>query len=246
MKIQTYFSAPLVTLISALLFSTLVLADEDQINHFSIQEKIGFKETPVVNIEVSVSKKRDLHVAVVNTEGWKTVKKATKPIKQSGKFHFELPIADLQPGNYRVDAYLTPRRKDWNDRISEPVRQNMTVINEPQFKVVKKLTFAKQDKIKKVEFPKQVVGSQAVDLLINYEVTEARDLHIKLLDSGNWKEFGALKFPVAENGQITIPLTDMTTDFPASKYAWVIFLTERSKSEPISKKQGKHFLLIND
>ncbi|WP_158971846.1 hypothetical protein [Paraglaciecola sp. L3A3] len=241
MKLLTSF---VFVMVAGLLLFKPVLANEDKIVEFIVQEQIGFEEVPVIQVEVQVSKTRELHVAVVNLDGWKTVKKTQKRIKQSGKFHFELPIENLQPGKYRIDAYLSPRRKGWKDRITEPTRRNLLVLNKT--KNPKKSLFSKQDKIKKVNFPKQVVGSQAVELNIHYEVTEARDLHIKLLDSSNWQEFGVLKFTVTENGQISIPLSNMPTDFPTSKFAWVIYLTEINKLEPISKKQGKHFLLTDN
>jgi hypothetical protein len=227
--------------VAVLLLSTPVLANEDKIVEFIVQDKIGFEEVPVVQVEVQISKIRELHVAVVNLDGWKTVKKTQKRIKQSGKFHFEVPIDNLQPGKYRVDAYLSPRRKGWKDRITEPTRRNLTVLNKA--KTPKKPLFSKQDKIKSVTFSKTVRGNESIALTVKYDITEARNLHIKLLDSGNWKEFGALKFPVNKTGEINLPLSNMADDFPASKYAWVVFLSEKDQVEPLGKKQGKHFEL---
>ncbi|MGJ8679472.1 hypothetical protein [Paraglaciecola sp.] len=229
-------------IVAVLLLSKSALANEDKIIELVVQDKIGFEEVPVVQVEVQVSKTRELHVAVVNLNGWKTVKKTQKRIKQSGKFHFEVPIDNLEPGKYRVDTYLAPRRKGWADRITEPTRRNLVVMN--QATTPKKSVFSKEDKVRKVTFPKTVVGNESIALKVKYDITEPRDLHIKLLDSGNWKEFGALKFPVNKTGEVNVPLSNMTDDFPASKYAWVVYLSTKENSVPLSKKQGKHFELI--
>lgn len=222
-----------------LLLPKSALANEDKVVEFIVQDKIGFEEVPVVQVEVQVSKTRELHVAVVNLDGWKTVKKTQKRIKQSGKFHFELPIENLQPGKYRIDAYLSPRRKGWKDRITEPTRRHLLVLNKT--KIPKKSLFSKQDKIRNVNFPKIITGNESSALTVKYDITEPRDLYIKLLDSGNWKEFGSLKFPVNGTGEINLPLSNMTDDFPASNYAWVVYLSAKESIEPLSKKQGKHF-----
>jgi hypothetical protein len=132
-------------ILAGLLLSKSALANEDKIVEFIVQEQIGFEEVPVVQVEVQVSKTSELHVAVVNLDGWKSVKKTQKRIKQSGKFHFELPIENLQPGKYRIDAYLSPPRKGWKDRVTEPTRRNLLVLNETE--IPKKSLFSKQDKI---------------------------------------------------------------------------------------------------
>lgn len=225
----------------SLLSPSQLLANEDQIIELTVQDKIGYEEVPMVNVEVKVTKQRELYVAVVDMANWQTIKRTQKRIKKSGKYHFKLAIEGLKAGQYRVDAYLAPRRKGWNDRITEPTQTNFDVINKP--KRPKKSEFSKQDKINNVTFPKQVVGLEEVTLTVQYDITQPRELHIKLLDSGNWKEFGALKFPVNKTGEISVPLSNMTEDFPASKYAWVVFLSEKGKVEPLGKKQGKHFEL---
>lgn len=143
-----------------LLLPKSALANEDKVVEFIVQDKIGFEEVPVVQVEVQVSKTPELHVAVVNLDGWKSVKKTQKRIKQSGKFHFELPIENLQPGKYRIDAYLSPPRKGWKDRVTEPTRRNLLVLNKT--KTPKKSLFSKQDKIKNVNFPKTITGNEVV------------------------------------------------------------------------------------
>ena len=105
--------------------------------------------------------------------------------------------------------------------------------------------FSQQDKIKFVKWPKQIIGNQEATLTIQYDIKEARDIHVKLLDSDNWKEHGALKFPVTEPGNLTLPLSNLTDDFPVGNYAWVVFVAEKGKAEPISDKFGKHFTLAN-
>ena len=216
---------------------------EDIILDLSATEIIGYKESPKVFVELEVKKTRDLHVAFQNMDGWQTVKRTMKRIKKSGKYHFEVPIDDLKAGKYRIDAYLAPRGKNWNDRITKVKRVEFEVVDEETY--VKKTAFSSQDKIKFVDWPKKIVGTQEATLKIKYDITETRDLHIKLLDSNNWKEHGALKFPVTEPGEITLPLSNLNSDFPEGKYAWVVFLTASDDSTEVSEKYGKHFELTD-
>ncbi|TRX57999.1 hypothetical protein [Thalassomonas sp. M1454] len=215
---------------------------EDAIIDLSATELIGYTEPPKVFIELEVNKTRDLHVAFQNMDGWQTIKRTMKRIRESGKYHFEVPIDNLKPGKYRIDAYIAPRGKNWSDRLTETKHFEFEVVNEEKY--VKKTLFSSQDKIKFVDWPKKIVGTQEATLKIKYDITETRNLHIKLLDSSNWKEYGALKFPVTEPGEITLPLSNLKSDFPEGKYAWVVFLTTSDDSTEMSEKYGKHFELI--
>ncbi|TLU64331.1 hypothetical protein FE810_12070 [Thalassotalea litorea] len=219
------------------------LAKTDEIVSLSAQEQIGFTEKPVVHLEVAVKKTRDLHVAFQNSDDWTTVKRSMKRIKKSGKYHFTLDTEDLAPGNYRVSAYLTPRAKNWNDRLAPPTNVNVQVLDQKVFKkpAAAPLGFAKRDVVKKVEWPTSVDGDQDLDLEVRYDITQERQLWIKLLDSENWEEHGSLKYLVKKPGKFNLPMNNVQSSFPAGKYAWVIYLTEVDGEEPIGRKFGKHF-----
>lgn len=223
-------------------FANSVQAD-DAILSLTASEVIGFKQSQTVHVELEVKKTRDLHVAIQNMNGFNTIKRTMKRIKKSGNYHFEVPLENIKPGNYRIAAYLTPRGKDWNDRITQAEPFMFEVVNVEKY--VKKTSFSDQDKVKFVDWPKQINGVQEATLLIKYEITQVRDLHIKLLDSENWKEYGALKFPLKEPGNFTLPLSNLTDDFPTGKYAWVVFLTPTGEKNEVSDKYGKHFILTD-
>lgn len=224
------------------LFANIVQAD-DAILSLSATEIIGYKQSQTVHVELEVKKTRDLHVAIQNMVGFQTIKRTMKRIKKSGKYHFTVDIDNLKVGKYRIASYLTPRGKDWNDRIIQGQPFEFEVINEK--KHVKKTTFSSEDKIKFVKWPKQIIGKQEATLIIQYDIKEPRDIHVKLLDSDNWKEHGALKFPVSEPGNLTLPLSNLTDDFPVGNYAWVVFVVEKGKTENLSDKYGKHFTLAH-
>ena len=59
----------------------------------------------------------------------------------------------------------------------------------------------------------------------------------------NWNEMGRLIFPLKEPGNITIPLANLTSDFPPGNYAWIVWITEEDTKEPAIAKLGKHFVL---
>lgn len=216
---------------------------QDSIVSLTANKIIGYKQSQTVYVELELDKTRDFHVAFQTMKGFQTIKKTMKRIKGSGKYHFEVEIENLKAGKYRIASYLTPRGKDWNDRIIQGQPFEFEVVNEEQY--VKKTTFSNEDKIKFVKWPKKVVGNQEETLTIEYEIKKPRDLYIKLLDSDDWKEHGALKFPVTEPGNLTIPLSNLTDDFPVGNYAWVIFVAEKGKTIPLSDKFGKHFTLAN-
>lgn len=215
---------------------------EELITSITADETIGFKQTPIVHVELEIDKTRDLHVAFQTLDGSRTLKTTMKRIKESGKYHFEVPIENLTSGKYRIASYLTPRGKNWNDRIYQAPHFLFNVVDQETY--VETTAFSSQDKIKLVEWPKQIVGLQEATLKINYEITQPRDIHIKLLDSDNWKEFGSIKYSVAEPGNISIPFSQLTNDFPAGNYAWVIFISVNGETENIGKKYGKHFTLV--
>lgn len=218
-------------------------ANADNFVDFSVQEILGFEDTPVIKLEIDIDKTRDLYVTIQRSQDWKTVKRTMKRIKKSGKYHFEMPVEDIKPGTYRVGAYVTPRGKDWNSRISSSKQIMIEVIDEPHF--VKKTMFSSDDIVRFVDWPKQIVGEQEATLMVKYEITEPRDLVLKLLDSDNWEEHGVLKFPVTEPGNFSLPLSHLNEDFKEGKYAWVIYLSEQGDTEPLSDKYGKHFVLSN-
>lgn len=235
MKYKLFLSALLTVFVSF-----TVAAENDEITSLTLQEKIGLTEIPIIYVDVEVSKIRQLHVVIQDMSSWKNVAKTNKRIKQSGNYHFELPIENMKSGKYRVDAYLSPRGKGFAEKLAEPIRTQILVINKPIFE--KPSIFNALDKVRQVEFPKVVEGNEDVTLKVVFFIKEPRDLHMKLLSSETWKEFGALKFPINEPGEMTLPLADMAGDFPNGKYAWVVSITEKGKTEPLAK-MGKHFEL---
>ncbi|WP_111977873.1 hypothetical protein [Algibacillus agarilyticus] len=172
---------------------------------------------------------------------WKNIKTTRKRIKKSGKYHFKMPIENIKPGKYRVNAYLTPRGKDWQDKIGDQVGQNLTVVDADKY--VKTINFNNMDKIKSAKWPKQINDNNEHILNIKYSLTEVRDLHIRLLNRKNWQAEGTLKFKVTEPGEISLPINNMLNDFPAGKYAWVMYLTAVDETERLSDKLGKNFIL---
>ena len=230
----------LLSVLLTFLVNANVFADNDAITNLTTQEKIGLTEMPRIYVDIEVSKLRQLHVAIIDTSNWKNVAKTNKRIKQSGSYHFDLPIENMHPGKYRIDAYLSPRGKGFAEKLAEPIRTQLEVIDKPKYE--KPSIFNAIDKVRQVEFPKVVNSNEDVDLKVLFYIKEPRILHMKLLSSEDWKEYGALKFPINEPGEITIPLSNMAGDFPNGKYAWVVSITEKGKTEPLAK-MGKHFQL---
>lgn len=233
--------ATFTVLISAFL-STSSYAQDDAIVNFDLDNLvIGLEEKPVVRVELALSKLRDLHVAVQEVKSRKTIKSTMKRIKKSGNYHFSLDIDDIKPGKYRVNAYLVPKGKNWNDRIGDTKFKVITIIDAP--KAPKQSVYAQKDLIKNVIWPKTVTDDSEVILTAKYDITENRDLHLKLLDSENWQELGALKYTVKKPGEIAVPFSDLVTNFPAGKYVWVVYLATIGTDEPVTKKLGKHFVI---
>lgn len=226
-----------------LIFSVNVYAQENIIENVKVQGKIGLTQVPIVQLAVKVTKPLELNIAIQNMRTWKTVSRSRNLIESSNDYYVEMPIKDIVPGRYRIDAYLSPKGKDFTGRLADPVHAQMLVINEPTFEIPLKLSG--EDKVKQVQFPKVVIGAQEVTLTLKYDVKGARDLRVRLLSSVNWKEFGTLKFPIKESGEMSVPLLNMIDDFPAGKYAWVVTLTEPGKTEELAK-MGKHFELISE
>ena len=83
-------------------------------------------------------------------------------------------------------------------------------------------------------------------LEIRYSITEPRDLLVRLANSDNWKQMGEMIFPVKEPGTTSVPLANLTSDFPAGNYAWIVFLAEPGTKEPQLGKLGKHFVLTDE
>lgn len=234
----------LLFLVSCVFSFGLQANSTDEIVSLSATEKIGFNQQPTVYIDLVVKKTRDLHVAIQNMDGWQTVKRTMKRIKKSGNYHFSVAVDGLKPGKYRVDAYLAPRGKNWADRLFQPQHAEFEVVDVANY--VKTTEFSSNDQITFVDWPKQVVGEQEATLSVRYNITQARDLHIKLLNSDNWEEHAEIKVPVAEPGNFNLPLSHLINDFPTAKYAWVVFLTEAGGDEQVSEKYGKHFILADE
>lgn len=222
--------------------SIAVAADkEDKILSLSTKGKLGTTEVPVVEIELSVKKRRDLHVALKNlVDPSKNVRKELKPIKKSGKYHFKIDVDGLEPGKYRLDAYMAPRKKDWNDRVGNVERFEFEVVDAPVYEAPKE--FSSTDALTKLDFAKEVVGNGEYTLSIAYQITQPRELFIRLLNKDGWKEHGKLKFPLKEPGQISIPFVELADQFPAGDYAWVIQIREPGQEQEMVKR-GLHFTL---
>ena len=228
-------------LIGALWFVSDPIFGDDTILDLTVQERLGYDEVPVVRVEVELQTSRDLHVSFQSWGDWKSIKRTMRRIPESGKYHFEVPFDNLRPGRYRVAAYLTPRRKDWNDRLDDATHASMEVVDTPTY--VRQTLFSDHDRVRFVDWPKEVVGNEEVTLKVRYEVTEPRELIVRLANSENWQQYGELVFKVQEPGTTTIPLANLTSDFPAGKYAWIVFLAESGTKDPISDRYGKHFVL---
>ena len=237
---RTGFSTAVIP-IGALTFLAAPILADDNILDLSVQEKLGYDEIPVVRVELDLETSRDLHVAFQTWGDWKPVKRTMRRIPQSGRYHFEVPFDNLEPGRYRVAAYLTPRSKDWNDRLGESTHASMEVVDAPTF--VRQTLFSDEDRVTFVDWPAEVAGNEEVTLEIRYEVTEPRELVVRLSNSENWQQHGEIVIPVREPGNVTIPLANLTSDFPVGKYAWIVFLAESGAKEPISDRYGKHFVL---
>lgn len=230
---------------------------KEGIVEFTVQEKIGTAQVPVINVEVNVNKTRDLHVVFKEAKSGKKIKSTFKRIKKSGSYYFKVKVGNLSPGRYQWSAYLAPRKKNWNDRLGEPVNQIMQVVNAEKFeqKAVKKQTkkvvrnnvkkkdFAKKDGFKKIDWPKNISTNDELILTVQYLVTQERDIHLKLLSSKDWEEHGALKVNVKENGKFSLPFSSMLENYGPGKYVWVMSITEVGNPDKILKKQGRHFVI---
>ncbi|XQW86834.1 hypothetical protein ACOYR1_08975 [Thalassotalea piscium] len=247
--------------LAILIFQPHLVLAEDKINAFSVQETLTVGEIPVIKIDVDVTKKRDLHVILKNGKTQRNINTIKKPIKRTGKYHFNFDIDELPPGNYRWNAFITPRKKNGNDRIGDTATQMMRVITVEQAAInqqklkelpknnkVNKATekhkkVASKDGFKKINWPKNISNNDAYILTVDYLVTKARDIHIKLLNSENWEEHGKVKISVNENGTFSLPFDSLLENFGPGKYAWVLSITEVGEPDNIVKKMGRHFVI---
>lgn len=230
-------------MLMGLFLSGVAKADEDEIIEITAQDIVGTEELPVIHIELTVKKSRDLHVALQDLSTQRPVKTTMKRIKKSGKYHFEFKTNGVKPGKYRFNAYLTPRKKNWNDRIGQTESHDIEIID--AVKYVKKVKFGNKDRIKSVKWPKKIIDNKEHQLLVKFDITEPRDLHIKLLSSGNWEEFGALKYTINKPQDFTMPFDNLINSFEEGKYAWVVYLTDVGGEDSIlPKKFGKHFEIL--
>lgn len=248
-----------VVFLLGVVFAHTSLANDakEGIVEFTVQEKIGTAQVPVINVEVNVDKTRDLHVVLKEAKTGKKIKSTFKRIKKSGKYHFKQSVGNLTPGRYQWSAYLAPRKKNWADRIGDPVNQIMQVVNAATFEPkvvktkakkavnnnVKKKDFAKKDGFKKITWPKEISTNDELTLTVQYLVTQERDVHLKLLNSKNWEEHGAVKVNVKENGKFSLPFSSMLDNYGPGKYVWVMSITEVGNPDKIIKKQGRHFVI---
>jgi len=250
---MSYPQKTVTTMLTILFFACLCPADpalaEDRIVSLSAQEMLGNDEIPVVRVELELNTKRDLHVAFQTWGDWKPIKRTMRRIPQSGKYHFEVPFDKLKPGKYRIAAYLTPRRKDWNDRVGNTMHAPMEVLDVPQLASQaksEKAVFSDVDKVSLVKWPQEISGTEEATLEIRYSITQSRDLIVRLANSDSWKQMGEMIFPVEEPGTTSVPLANLTSDFPAGNYAWIVFLAESGTKEPQLGKLGKHFVLTDE
>lgn len=241
-NIQKYVKIILIALIT---ISASVFADDvDLISDFRAQDKIGTEEQPHLFATVTVKKKRDLHIVVRDMESWTIIKNKTLRIKKSGKYNLKLKVDKLKPGKkYRLETYLTPRKKKWNDRLTEPEYHVFDVVDAPVY--VKKTTFSDKDVVRSATWPKMITDNSENVLRVNFDITEERQLHIKLYNTASWKdELGELKSLETKPGSKSYPISDMVKNFPEGKYAWVVYLTAVGSEEPlVEKKLGKHFTI---
>lgn len=230
----------------------------EQIITFTVDESLGTQQNATINVDVQVDKRRDLHVVLKEDKTWRNIKDTIKPIKKSGKYHFTFETKNLSPGKYRIDAFLTPKRKDWNDRIGETLNRFVTVINAPfadtanenvQAKHKEKqlaqsaMLFGKEDRVKSINWPKEVKTNEEFKLTVKYTITSAKDLHIRLLNSNNWQEQGAVKIKLKKSGETVLPFGSMVENFEPGKYAWVVSITDTDNPEAVAHKMGKHFTI---
>lgn len=227
-------------IIAALLASFVANAESDIVVNFTVQNKIGYEQIPLVQFEVKIDSPRDFHVAVKDlNNNWKQVTAKTTRVPQSGKYHFEMPIEDFKPGKYKWNAYLTPRGKNWNDRVGEQVSQTMVVVNKPSFE--KQIKFSAKDAIKKVSWPKLIEDNAEYVLSIDFQITEPRDLIIKLLNANGWEKLGEIKIPVTQPGNLKLPIQNVLTDYGSGKYAWVAIVADKQTEKQVGKKLGRPF-----
>lgn len=221
--------------------SSSVNAEDKILSATLKQAEIGIKEQPTLEFDLALTKTRDLHISILDIKTWRPVKRTMRRIKKSGNYHLKVDVDDIQPGNYRVDVYITPKGKDWSARFGDTVSNNLLVLEDDY--APKPSVFSNNDLIRLIEWPKTINHNDEVKIKVLFDITEPRNLHVKLLDSSNWAEFGSMKFPVKESGNIEVPLADIKDNFPAGKYAWVAYLTESNSENKVSKELGKHFTI---
>ncbi|EWH09216.1 hypothetical protein DS2_13684 [Catenovulum agarivorans DS-2] len=231
-------------LVFALLSQSFFSVNADEIVHFEVQPKLAVDDVPVVRVQVKLDKTRDLHVAVQDIDNnWKQVTSTMKRIKKSGNYHFEMPLDDLKVGNYKWNAYITPRGKNWNDKIGEQLSQNMQVVKAIP-KQPAKAKMSQRDVIQKIAWPEVVSDNAEHVLEVKYAVTQARDLHFILYDKKGWKNMGNVKITVAEPGVFSLPISNILAEYPEGEYAWTVWLAEVDSEKQVTKPIGKHFKVV--
>ncbi|MGJ8680697.1 hypothetical protein [Paraglaciecola sp.] len=229
--------------LSVLLFISVNAFSADSILSATLEKsEIGVKEKPVVSLNLEVSKTRELFVAIQDTKSWRRVKQSMFRIKKSGKYHLAIDVDNLQPGQYRVDAYLTPKGKTWVERFAEPIFNDLTVVD--KVKTAAPSNLAKTDQVLKSTWPMWIDDDQDTLLKIRFDISEPRDLHIKLLNTQTRKELGALKLPVDKLEDVIIPFSDMQSNFEYGSYVWISYLTERNSLQGVSEKKAKYFNIL--
>jgi hypothetical protein len=238
------------------LFLTLALSGKllaaDVIKNAGLEKsEIGTNEKPVITLELDIAKTRDLFIVIRNMKSWQSVKQSMYRIKKSGQYHLAVEVEDLTPGRYRVDSYLAPKGKNWAERLAEPIFNEFTVldvntVNQTKVAPIKKVAaeYAKNDQIVKLTWPKWIDKNGDIFLKIRFDITQPRDLHIKLLGSDNQQELGAIKLPVNTIDDVSVPFSDMLTNFDQGKYMWVAYLTAKQSELAITQKVAKYFNVI--
>lgn len=208
-----------------------------------VPTEIGFKQQPLVEVEIEIDKTRDLHIVLQSKidGSWSTEQSKFKRLKKSGAYKFKMPLGKVLPGNYRWSIYLTPRGGNWNQRLDKPTFSSMTILDTPTAK--EKVFFSKQDKVQQAKWPNLISDDASYTLEVQYAITEPRNLNIILYNSDNWSELGVIKLPVKEPGKLSVPFDSLLSNFGEGKYVWTIYFTDNDGNELQKKKLGRHFTI---
>lgn len=226
----------------ALVVSVPALAadKQDKIKLLTATEFVGTEESPRVDFEVDVKKVRDVYIVLKYFDSWKNIKDKRVRIKKSGKYHLTMDTSGLEPGKYRITAYMTPRGKSWTERIGEQPNTQFTVVDAPKY--VKKVDFAEDDIVQQVQWPKKI-GNESNTLVVSYAISEPRNLVINLFAQATKQKVTSIEYPVAEPGELRLPIEGLADKIPAGEYVWVVQIAEGGKQDAISNQYKMPFKL---